>query len=161
LQACSAKSVAALHPYIRSFFTEEWPFAPAAKPRQILAPSNPASWETLVGIEDEKHRLLRYLDLSLKAVGSLPQSGLSVAPRKGVILVGPPGSGKTTLVRALASLRGMPLHTLDFASLLSADLGQAEANLRAAFRGMLRIKIEKDYCNSTNCISLVKWNRLR
>lgn len=89
-------------------------------------------------MEAEKRRLLSYVDLALRSAGALPQAPIAVAPRKGVILVGPHGSGKSTVVRALAALRGVTLHTVDFATLLSADLGQAEANLRAAFRGMKR-----------------------
>lgn len=53
------------------------------------------------------------------------------APAKSVLLSGPPGVGKTMTAGWLASRLGLPLLTLDLASVMSSYLGKTGANVRA------------------------------
>jgi hypothetical protein len=53
---------------------------------------------------------------------------------KGVLLLGPPGSGKSAFARALGVETGRPTLILDVGSLLGSLVGQSEANLRQALR---------------------------
>jgi AAA family ATPase len=52
----------------------------------------------------------------------------------GVLLYGPPGNSKTRLVMAAASSRKLPLISLTVADVYSAYVGDAEAEIRRAFR---------------------------
>src|SRR3954466_9683611 len=53
---------------------------------------------------------------------------------KGVLLLGPPGSGKSALAKALGAETGRPTLVLDVGSLLGSLVGQSEANIRQALR---------------------------
>lgn len=58
---------------------------------------------------------------------------LGVKPPKGVLLYGPPGSGKTLIAKAIANETGAFFYCLNGPEIMSKQQGQAEANLRAAF----------------------------
>jgi hypothetical protein len=51
---------------------------------------------------------------------------------RGVLLLGPPGSGKSQFAKALGAESGRPTLALDVGSLLGSLVGQSEANLRQA-----------------------------
>lgn len=53
---------------------------------------------------------------------------------KGVLLLGPPGSGKSAFCKALGTETGRPTLVLDVGSLLGSLVGQSEANVRLALR---------------------------
>jgi hypothetical protein len=59
--------------------------------------------------------------------------GTTVKPR-GVLLLGPPGSGKSALAKALGNETGRPTLVLDIGALMASLVGQSEANLRQALR---------------------------
>lgn len=56
------------------------------------------------------------------------------ARARGVLLLGPPGSGKSAFCKALGSETGRPTLILDVGSLLGSLVGQSEANVRQALR---------------------------
>jgi hypothetical protein len=53
---------------------------------------------------------------------------------RGVLLLGPPGSGKSQFCKALGSETGRPTLILDVGSLLGSLVGQSEGNIRQALR---------------------------
>lgn len=58
---------------------------------------------------------------------------LGVRPPKGVLLYGPPGSGKTLIARAVANETGAFFFLINGPEVMSKMAGEAEANLRRAF----------------------------
>eukprot|EP00351_Strombidinopsis_sp_SopsisLIS2011_P001941 CAMPEP_0116886470 /NCGR_PEP_ID=MMETSP0463-20121206/20353_1 /TAXON_ID=181622 /ORGANISM="Strombidinopsis sp, Strain SopsisLIS2011" /LENGTH=801 /DNA_ID=CAMNT_0004546989 /DNA_START=32 /DNA_END=2437 /DNA_ORIENTATION=- len=58
---------------------------------------------------------------------------LGVKPPKGVLLYGPPGSGKTLIAKAIANETGAFFFLLNGPEIMSKMAGEAEANLRKAF----------------------------
>jgi hypothetical protein len=56
------------------------------------------------------------------------------ARARGVLLLGPPGSGKSAFCKALGCEAGRPTLILDVGSLLGSLVGQSEANIRQALR---------------------------
>jgi hypothetical protein len=53
---------------------------------------------------------------------------------RGVLLLGPPGSGKSQFCKALGAETGRPTLVLDVGALLGSLVGQSEANVRQALR---------------------------
>src|SRR5215218_1205643 len=62
-----------------------------------------------------------------------PGGNANVRPR-GVLLLGPPGSGKSAFCKALGCETGRPTLLLDVGALLGSLVGQSEANIRQALR---------------------------
>ena len=58
---------------------------------------------------------------------------LGVKPPKGVLLFGPPGSGKTLIAKAIANESGAFFFLLNGPEIMSSKPGEAEENLRKAF----------------------------
>jgi transitional endoplasmic reticulum ATPase len=58
---------------------------------------------------------------------------LGVKPPKGVLLYGPPGSGKTMIARAVANETGAFFFLINGPEIMSKMAGEAEGNLRRAF----------------------------
>jgi len=63
---------------------------------------------------------------------STSRSGL--APPRGILLVGPSGTGKTALARALSGEKQIPLIAIDGPQLYSKWLGESEKALREVFK---------------------------
>ena len=58
---------------------------------------------------------------------------LGVKPPRGVLLFGPPGSGKTLIARAIANETGAFFFLINGPEIMSKMAGEAESNLRKAF----------------------------
>ncbi|MDZ8070047.1 MAG: AAA family ATPase [Nostoc sp. DedQUE08] len=59
---------------------------------------------------------------------------LSLPQPKGVLLAGPPGTGKTSVAKNIANILNLPLLQLDIASLLGSLVGESEGNVRRALK---------------------------
>lgn len=59
---------------------------------------------------------------------------------KGVLLAGPPGTGKSLLAKSVASILNLPLLKLDVASMLGSLVGESEGNIRRALKTAEAIK---------------------
>ncbi len=59
---------------------------------------------------------------------------LNLPQPKGVLLAGPPGTGKSICAKNIASILNLPLLQLDIASMLSSLVGESEGNVRRALK---------------------------
>ncbi|MCC5604332.1 AAA family ATPase [Nostoc favosum] len=59
---------------------------------------------------------------------------LSLPQPKGVLLAGPPGTGKSHSAKNIASILNLPLLQLDIASLLGSLVGESEGNVKRALK---------------------------
>lgn len=58
---------------------------------------------------------------------------IGVKPPKGILLYGPPGSGKTLIARAVANETGAYFFLINGPEIMSKLAGESESNLRKAF----------------------------
>lgn len=69
---------------------------------------------------------------SLRALRRL-NAGTECRPR-GVLLLSPPGCGKSAFAKSLGNETGRPTLTLDFGAMMGSLVGQSESNIRQALR---------------------------
>ncbi|MBL8601247.1 MAG: ATP-binding protein [Myxococcales bacterium] len=72
------------------------------------------------------------------ARGQLREHGF--APQRRLLLVGPPGTGKTMTASALAGELALPLFTVLFDGLISKFLGETAAKLRMVFEAVTQVR---------------------
>jgi len=95
-------------------------------------------WDRVAGMEREKQIIERRVVLPLARPDLADRYG--VAPPKAVILFGPPGTGKTSFAKAVASRLSWPFVEL-FPSRLAADApGGLAASLRDAFADLAALE---------------------
>ena len=82
------------------------------------------SWDSLGGLHQVKSKLVRAIQLPLTEPASF--SRLGIRPSAGVLLSGPPGCGKTRLVRAVASSSQLTFFSLSPAMVFSPYVGDSE-----------------------------------
>jgi transitional endoplasmic reticulum ATPase len=99
--------------------------------REFFAERPNVRWEDVGGLHEAKNLLRATVELPRRFPALYRQAGTR-APN-GVILTGPPGSGKTLLVRALATESGFNFITVDAAALFSKWVGESEKALRQVF----------------------------
>ncbi|MEP2827952.1 ATP-binding protein [Parvibaculum sp.] len=111
---------------------------PLAKPRGELADLLSVTYPTtkladMVLAENVTGRLLRVIR-EHKAVRSIRSLGLS--PRRKLLLIGKPGTGKTLTASALAGELGVPLFVIRLDGLITKFMGETAAKLRLVFDAM-------------------------
>ena len=88
-------------------------------------------YDDIGGVRKQLAKIREMIELPLRH----PQlfKTLGVKPPKGVLLFGPPGSGKTLIAKAIANETGAFFFLLNGPEIMSKMQGQAEQNLRQAF----------------------------
>ncbi|XP_050220376.1 cell division control protein 48 homolog B-like [Mercurialis annua] len=89
-------------------------------------------WEDIGGLKDVKEKLQRAVEWPIKHSAAFSRMGIS--PVRGVLLHGPAGCSKTTLVKAAANAAQASLFSLSCADLYSMYVGEGEALLRNIFQ---------------------------
>ncbi|KAJ2785570.1 hypothetical protein GGI15_001879 [Coemansia interrupta] len=104
--------------------------APAAR-RQQTGGVGAARWADVQGLQDVALRLRQAVEWPVARAAAMRRLG--VRPPRGVLLHGPPGCSKTTLVRALAGESRAAFFALSGAAVYSAFVGESERRVREAF----------------------------
>jgi len=97
----------------------------------IVAEKPNLSFNDLAGFEKVKQELTENIEWPLKYPDKLNKLG--VTPIKGILLFGPPGCGKTYIVKCAAGQFNITLMRADPASILSKYVGEAEKTVRIMF----------------------------
>lgn len=110
-------------------------FVPIVKPKGELAALLSASFPKtrlaeMVLDKDTSKRLDRIIK-EQKQYNKLRSHGLS--PRRKLLLIGPPGTGKTMSAHALAGELGLPLFIIRLESIITKFLGETASKLRQVF----------------------------
>ena len=88
-------------------------------------------YDDIGGCRKQMALIREMIELPLRHPGLFKTLG--VKPPRGVLLYGPPGSGKTLIARAIANETGAFFFLLNGPEIMSKMAGQAEENLRKAF----------------------------
>lgn len=100
--------------------------------RGAVAEVPKVSWEDIGGLHEIKKKLRQAVEWPIQHADAFARLGLK--PPRGVLLHGPPGCSKTTLVKAAAHAAKANLFSLSGAEIYSMYVGEGEALLRETFR---------------------------
>jgi SpoVK/Ycf46/Vps4 family AAA+-type ATPase len=95
-------------------------------------------FEALGGVGDIAAQLLELVDYPLNRPEIFTSYGIT--PPRGVLLWGPPGTGKTRLARAAAKASKANLLVVNGPEIIGAYVGQSEAALRGVFQAAAKQK---------------------
>ncbi|GFE54024.1 cell division cycle 48 protein [Babesia ovis] len=88
-------------------------------------------YDDIGGCRRQMAQIREMIELPLRHPGLFKTLG--VKPPRGVLLYGPPGSGKTLIARAVANETGAFFFLINGPEVMSKMAGEAESNLRRAF----------------------------
>ncbi|XP_010122695.1 PREDICTED: spermatogenesis-associated protein 5-like protein 1, partial [Chlamydotis macqueenii] len=97
-----------------------------------LTECKPVTWEQIGGLEDVKLKLKQSIEWPMKFPQAFARMGLSHP--KGILLYGPSGCAKTTLVKAVATSCHCSFLSVSGADLFSPYVGDSEKILSQVFR---------------------------
>ena len=89
------------------------------------------TYEDIGGLAEEIRRIREMVELPLRHPEIFQRLGID--PPKGVLLHGPPGCGKTLLVRAVASESDANFYAINGPEIMSKFYGESEARMRKMF----------------------------
>lgn len=112
------------------------------KPRgelaSILSVSYPATRLVDMVLDDGVETQLKRITKEQRLFAKIREHGLS--PRRKLLLVGPPGSGKTMTASALAGELGIPLFLVRLDALITKFMGETAAKLRQVFDSIAEVR---------------------
>jgi transitional endoplasmic reticulum ATPase len=100
--------------------------------REFFVEKSPSTFASLGGLDEVKRLIDAVVEHAHMHDDIYEQVGL--APPRGILLVGPSGTGKTALARALSGEKQIPLIAIDGPQLYSKWLGESEKALREVFK---------------------------
>jgi len=96
------------------------------------------TWDDLAGIEDIKEELMDVIKSQFDINTRKALSKMNITPPRGILLFGPPGTGKTKIARIIAHEANASFFAVSGTEFTSMWYGQSEANLRAIFEEAYR-----------------------
>jgi transitional endoplasmic reticulum ATPase len=113
------------------FYTARKKIEPSAM-REVFVEVSEVHWDEVGGLEEAKQALVESVEWPLKFPEAFETVG--VRPPRGILLYGMPGTGKTLLVRALATESNLNFISIKGPELLSKWVGESERAVREIFR---------------------------
>ena len=100
--------------------------------REVLIEIPKVKWDEVGGLDDVKQALKEAVEWPLMNPACFKTLG--IRPPRGILLYGPPGCGKTYVVKALANEAGVNFVSVKGPELLSKWVGESEQHVRDVFR---------------------------
>ena len=99
--------------------------------RELFVDIPDVRWEDVGGLDHVRRRLIESVQWPIKYPELYKQAG--VKPPKGLLLVGPPGVGKTLIAKAIAHESGVNVISVKGPALMSRYVGDSEKGVRELF----------------------------
>jgi len=99
--------------------------------REVFVESPNIRWEDVGGLASLKERLIEAVEWPLKYPHLFERGG--VTPPKGILLVGPPGCGKTMMAKTIATESHVNFISVKGPALMSKWVGESEKGVREIF----------------------------
>ena len=109
----------------------EEPEPPAEMTSRAEVPKD--DWNELAGVDDIKAELRDAIESQFNPKVRSSLLKMSIRPTRGILLFGPPGTGKTKLARIVAREAGAALFAVSGTEFTTKWFGESEANLRRIF----------------------------
>ncbi len=100
--------------------------------REVFIEVPNVKWEDIGGLEHAKQELIEAVEWPLKYHDAF--ATFKTKPLKGILLLGPPGTGKTMLAKAVATESEANFISIKGPELLSKFVGESERGVREMFR---------------------------
>lgn len=108
------------------------------------------TFDDIIGADEAKEELAPVIR-QLKNYKTYKRNGIRI-PR-GILFDGPPGTGKTTLAKAVANAADLPFIQLNATQLLSKYVGEGEAKVRDIFASARRYAPSIVFIDEIDCIA--------
>ncbi len=99
--------------------------------REVLVEIPKVKWSDVGGLKEVKQALKEAVEWPLKYPKSFEKIGID--PPRGILLYGPPGCGKTYIVKALANEAGTNFIAIKGPEIMSKWVGESEQRIRQTF----------------------------
>lgn len=100
--------------------------------REVLVEIPRISWSDVGGLEEIKMKLREAVEMPLKDPEAFKRMG--IRPPRGILLYGPPGSGKTLLAKAVATESEANFISIKGPEVMSKWVGESEKAVRMIFK---------------------------
>jgi transitional endoplasmic reticulum ATPase len=100
--------------------------------REVFIEVPKTKWEDIGGLESAKQELIEAVEWPLKYPEAFAR--FHTKPPKGILLLGPPGTGKTMLAKAVATESEANFISIKGPELISKFVGESERGVREMFR---------------------------
>lgn len=99
---------------------------------EILSPTDNVTWDSIAGLDEAKDLLFEAVVLPL----TIPNyfTAMNIQPWKGVLMFGPPGTGKTMLAKAASAENSATFFSISASSFASKYVGDGEKMVKILFK---------------------------
>jgi transitional endoplasmic reticulum ATPase len=118
---------------------------------EALQGGNDVGYDDVGGCSSQMVQIREAIELPLRHPKLFKHLG--VRPPQGVLLYGPPGSGKTLIARAIANETGAFFYLINGPEIMSKGSGESEGNLRKAFEEAAKNAPAIVFIDEIDCIA--------